>query len=55
VIVHGKVGVEYENATYTLFKKTPCDACNLASTSNKDMGKKAQNDNLYVFGWLQLK
>jgi len=37
MIVHGKASVEYVNATYTFAKTTLRDACQLASTSNKDM------------------
>jgi len=52
VIVHGKASVEYENATYTLAKTTLRDACKLASTSNKDMGKQAENETcMYLVGF----
>ena len=47
--------MEYENATYTLAKIAFQDACKLASTSNKYMGKKDENENLYVSSWLQLE
>ena len=52
VIVHGKASMEYENSTYTLAKTTLRYACKLASTSNKDMGKKVENENLYVSSWI---
>ena len=55
MIFHGKESVEYENATYTLAKTTLRDACKLSSMSNKDMGKKLENENLYVFSWLHLE
>ena len=55
MIVYGKESVEYENETYTLVKIAMWDACKLASTSNKDMGKKADNENLYVSSWLHLE
>jgi len=51
-VVRGKASVEYEDATYTLAKTALRDACKLASTSRKDMGKKAENENL-AFGQLQ--
>lgn len=51
-VVCGKASVEYENATYTLAKTALRDACKLVSTSRKDMGKNAENENL-AFGQLQ--
>lgn len=51
-VLRGKASVEYENAAYTLAKTALRDACKLASTSSKDMGKKAENENL-AFGQLQ--
>jgi len=52
--IHGKSSVEYENATYILAKTALRDACKLASTSNKDMGKKDKNEKLYVSSWIHL-
>ena len=49
-----KISLEYVNETYTLLKTVLRNACKLASTSNKDMGKKDEYGNLYVSSWLHL-